>query len=244
LVLADTPSAIDDSQRKAARAAGFILLLLMATGIFAYSVRSSFLVPGDAAKTAANIMASPVLFRLCSAFDVMTAAGDTAIGVALYVLLKPVNRSLALVAALWRVTDGAILAGATIGTTVVMLFLDGPKYLQAFTTDQLQALARLSIGVYAQGFTVGFVFLSLGALVFSFLLFRSRYIPKAISALGIFAYAVMLVGALAVMTFPHLPGAVTSGYYAPAGVFEITAGLWLLLKGVDTPNWGWLTRSS
>ena len=232
---------IDHAQQTAARIAGFLYLFLMVIAIYAFSVSSSFIAAGDAAKTAGNIMASERLFRLTIAIDLITAAGDVALAVALYTLLEPVNRSLALLGAFWRLAEAAIFAVIALMSIVVVLLLSGPRYLQAFSPDQLHALARLCLSAHGRGFSIGFIFLALGATVFSYLLLKSRYVPRALSAWGIFSYVVMLIGTFAIIIFPDLANTLDPVYYIPAFIFEVTAGIWLLSKGVSAANWDWFT---
>jgi hypothetical protein len=179
-----TTTTIDHAQQTAARIAGFLYLFLMVIAIYAFSVRSSYIAAGDAAKTAGNIMASERLFRLTIAIDLITAAGDVALAVALYALLEPVNRSLALLGAFWRLAEAAIFAVIALMSIVVVLLLSGPRYLQAFSPDQLHALARLCLSAHGRGFSIGFIFLALGATVFSYLLLKSRYAPESALRLG------------------------------------------------------------
>jgi hypothetical protein len=224
---------ITSEQQTAARVAGFLYLFLMATAIFAeIFINGRLIVPGDVAQTAHNIAASEHLFRFGTVVSLLTFAGDIVLVVALYVLLKPVNRSLALLAAFWRLAESAILGLVTLNNFAVALILSGAAYLQAFNTEELQALARLFYSVGGAGYRIGFVFLALGATLFSYLMFKSRYIPRALAAWGIFAYLVMLLVTLAVMVFPHLAGIVNMVHYMPAFVFEVTTGVWLLVKGV------------
>ena len=88
---------MDESQRTAAKVAGVLYLVMMATSIFFDAfVRSNLVVAGDAARTASNILASERLFRVGIVFELITAAGDIALVIALYVVLKPVSQGLAL----------------------------------------------------------------------------------------------------------------------------------------------------
>ena len=104
----------DITQSEAARLAGFIYLLTMATGIFAaFYVPSQLYVSGDVAQTANNIIAHERLFRLGIASDLFTFIIDVVLIWALYVLLKPVDKNLALHASFWRVMESAILCMAT-----------------------------------------------------------------------------------------------------------------------------------
>ncbi|HEX2120253.1 MAG TPA: DUF4386 domain-containing protein [Thermoanaerobaculia bacterium] len=226
---------IDPEQRTAAKVVGFIYLIAMATAIFAeLYVRGPLIAGSDAVKTAMNIAASERLFRLSTVIHVITFASDAAIGVALYVVLRPVNRNLALLAAFWRLADCAILAAIMVNDFAVLRLLSGAEYLRVFDTPQLQALARLFLSVEAAGFQVGFVMLGLGSTLFSYLWLRSGYIPRAIAAWGIFASMVLAFGTLAIMLFPPL-SVVGMGYMAPMFFYEVGLGLWLLVRGLRAP---------
>jgi Domain of unknown function (DUF4386) len=229
-----TTQNIDESQRKAARVVGFMYLLMMMTALFAeLYVPSRLVVAGNAAETARNIMASERLFRIGIASDLITFAGDVVLVVALYVLLKPINQSLALLAAFWRLAECAIFGVFALNGIVVLLLLSGADYLQTFRADQLQALARLFVSTHGAGYRIGGIFFGLGSTVFSYLLFKSRYIPRALAAWGIFSSLLVLTSLFAILIFPDYLKVLTPGYYLPIIIFEVTTGLWLLVKGVS-----------
>ena len=171
--------------------------------------RGPLIVPGDAVQTAKNIAASERLFRIGTVGDLITFAGDVILVVALYVVLKPINRSVALLAAFWRLAECSILAVITLSDFVALRFLSGADYLRAFDTKQLQALARVFIGVHGDGYRIGIVFFGLGSTVFSYLWFKSRYIPRGLAAWGIFSSLVVTIATLAIMVFPGLAPIVT-----------------------------------
>ena len=98
--------AIDESQRKAARLAGFTFLFAMAIVILAnYGINIRLIVPGNAAETARNITAHETLFRINIACNLIYIVSLVVLLAALYVILQPVNRNLALVAALCRLLE-------------------------------------------------------------------------------------------------------------------------------------------
>ena len=230
---------IDPEQQTAAKVAGFIYLIAMATSIFAeLYARGPLIVAGNAMQTAINIAASERLFRVGSVIHLITFASDAALAVALYVVLRPINRNLALLAASWRLVDCSILAVNLLNDFVVLRLATGADYLRAFDTKQLQALARLFYSVEAAGFQIGFVFLGLGSTLFSYLWFKSRYIPRALAALGIFSSLVLAVVTLTIMVFPAL-GAIGLTYMAPMFFYEVGLGLWLLVKGLRAPAVEW-----
>jgi hypothetical protein len=227
-----TSNTIDESQRAAARVVGFAYLLAMVTAILGFYIRGHLIVSGDVAATARNIIAHEPLFRLGIASDLVTFVTDIALIAALYVVLKPVNRNLALLAAFWRLMETAVLVVVTLNGFDVLRVLSGADYLGVFEADRLQALARLSLSAYADGYNAGFVFLGLGSAVFSYLWFKSGYIPRALAALGVFSSLLLATCNLAFVISPGLARAVGPGYMAPMGVFEVTMGFWLLLKGL------------
>src|SRR6476620_3393771 len=179
--------AIITSQYKAARLAGLLYLIAMATGLFAefyVHFLSTLIVSGDAAKTARNIMANERLYRIGIANNIITFAIDVALIWALYVLLKPVNRNLALLAVFFRLVETTIACIAIINYYVAMQFISDADHLKAFDSNQIQALSILH-DTYALTFIVVAIFLGLGSAVFNYLLFKSGYIPKALAAWGI-----------------------------------------------------------
>lgn len=229
-------AAIEPEQRAAAKVVGFIYLIAMATSMFAeLYARGPLIVGGDAMQTAINIAASERLFRISSVIHLITFASDAVLAVALYVILRPVNRNVALLALSWRLVDCAVLSVNLLNDFVVLRLLSGADYLRAFDTKQLQALARMFISVEAAGFQIGFVFLGLGSTVFSYLWLRSRYVPRGLAALGIFSSMVLAIGTLTFMVFPALGAVVGMAYMAPMFFFEVGLGFWLLVKGIRAP---------
>jgi hypothetical protein len=226
-------STIDESQRKAARVVGFTYLLTDATAIFAeFFVRSRLIMYNNAAKTAANIMASERLFRLGVATELITFATVVVLIVALYVTLKPVNRSLALLAVFWRLVEASICVVMTLSSLDVLGLLSRAGYLRAFEADRLQALTMLSIGAHDNAYNVAMIFFGLGSTLFGYLWLKSRYIPRALAAWGVFSSLLVVVCTLAFVIFPNLADILGTGFYVPILVFELGLGLWLLIKGL------------
>ncbi|PYR48831.1 MAG: DUF4386 domain-containing protein [Acidobacteria bacterium] len=211
-----TAGTIDKSQRKAARVVGFAYLFALPPAIFAeFYVRAHLIAFGDAAQTARNITANERLFRLG------------------YVVLMPVNRSLALLATGWGLIETATLVFVTLRDFEVLRILSGADYLQAFDASRLQALARLSLSAHADAYNVGLVLAGLRSTAFCYLWFKSRFIPTALAAWGMGASLLMGASAFAFIISPELAKLVSVAFYgAPIFFFELTMGFWLLLKGL------------
>src|SRR5438045_3854479 len=123
------------SQLKAARLAGLLFLIAMATGLFAeFYVRfpSTLVVSGDTAKTTLNLLAHERLYRIGIANNIITFAIDVALIWALYVLLKPVNRRLALLAVFFRLVETTLACVAVINSYVAMQFISDSSSPKAF----------------------------------------------------------------------------------------------------------------
>ena len=225
---------IDESQRKAATVVGLAYLLALPPAIFAeFYVRAQLIAFDDVAQTARNIMAHDRLFRLGIASNLTVFAVDVVLIMALYVVLMPVNRSLALLATGWGLIETAILVVATLSDFDVLRILSGADYLRAFEASQLQALARLSVSAHDATYRVGLVLAGLRSTTFCFLWFKSRFIPGALAGWGMLASFLMGASALLLIIFPELAKVVSVLIYgAPIFFFEMTMGFWLLLKGL------------
>ncbi len=225
---------IDAAQRRAATVVGLSYLFALPPAIFAeFYVRTRLIAFHDAAQTAQNIMAHERLFRLGTAGNLTVFALDVVLILALYVVLMPVNRSLALVAMGWGLIETATLIVVTLSDFDVLRILSGADYLHAFEADRLQALARLSLSAHADAYNVGLVLAGLRSTTFCYLWFKSRLIPSALAAWGIVASSLMGASAFSFIIFPELAKVVPVEIYGtPIFFFELTMGFWLLLKGL------------
>jgi hypothetical protein len=231
-----TSLAIEPVQRTAAKAVGFLYLFAMAISIFGESVRGRLILPHDAVQTASRIVASEALFRLSIVGDLLIYVCDIVLFWGLYVILKRVNKDVALLAVFFRLVETAILGVTTLTAFIALRLLSGADYLRVVDTGQLQALARGFLSVYGIGLSVGFVFLGLGSAVFSYLWLKSRYIPRGLAWLGIFGSLLMAIMSLVTMVFPVVWDRVGMAYMMPMGLYEIGLGFWLLIKGIKTPS--------
>ncbi|MFZ0901475.1 MAG: DUF4386 domain-containing protein [Candidatus Sulfotelmatobacter sp.] len=228
-------STIDESQRKAARVAGFMYLLMMVTGV-AFSefyVRSKLIVYGNAAETARNIMAHERLFRISIACDLIYCTAVVALLTAFYVILKPVNRNLALLAAFWRLVYALMWVLMTLNLFDALRLLTGADYLRVFDAERLQALARFYLGTRFDYYYVGLLFGALASTVCGYLWFKSRYIPRALAAFGVISSAFCVACTFVFYIFPNFDKIVNLWWFdTPMGIFDIALSFWLLFKGL------------
>jgi hypothetical protein len=229
-----TIGSIDESQRKAARVAGFTCLFTIATVVFAsFGIYSHLIVAGNAAETARNIMAHERLFRINIACDLIYGAGVVVLLTALYVILKPVNRSLALLAAFFRLAYALMWIVGALNLFDVLRLLGGADYLRVFEADRLQALARLYLGAGFDVYYVGLLFYALASTVCSYLWFKSNYIPRALAAWGAISSVWCATCTFAFIIFPNFDKTVNLWWFdSPMGIFEMATSFWLLFKGL------------
>ena len=229
-----TTTSIDDSQRKAARVAGFAYLFSLAIEVIhEFFISPHLNVAGNAAETARNILAHEQLFRLGIACDLIYAAGTVVLLAALYVILKPVSRTLALLATFWRLIYAVTWVVIALNLFTALRLLSGTDYLQAFGAEQLQALARLHLSGF-DTYYVGLLFYGLASTACAYLWLESRYIPRGLAAWGVIASAWCAICTFVFIISPGFSKVVNLWWFdSPMGIFEIATSFWLLFKGLS-----------
>ncbi len=221
--------------RAYARIAGVLLLLSLLAGGFGEAyVPSKLIVSSDPAATARNILASGPLFRWGFASYLVEALCDVGLAWVFYVLLRPVDRDLALFAVFFRLIS---TAGFAMGEVLVYsspLVLGGPRYLAIFSPDQRDALALLLVKVGARGGDLFSMFYGVGSIAFGLLMFRSGFLPWILGVLLAVGGAGFVVGYFVKVLAP----AYASNYFlAPVFLAFFALMPWLLVKGVDVSRW-------
>lgn len=231
---------LDRAPLRQARVGGLLYLAIILLGLGGEAwVRNVLLVSGDPAATAANISASPGLWRAGIIGDLLMHVLDVPLILILYLLLKPVSKPLAQLATLLNLVQTAVLAANKLNLLVPLFLLtDGAGYLaKAFSPEQLQTLSYLAIKAHGFGFGIGLIFFGVASLLRGQMLFRSGYFPKALGLLMGAAGLCYLINSLALLAEPAWAGALFPAILVPAFIGELALCLWLLLKGVDREQW-------
>lgn len=221
-----------------ARIGGILYLVIIVAGIFGEMfVRGKLVVPGDAVATAGNITASPFLWRLGIAGDLLMHICDVSLMLVFYLLLSPVNKNLALLAVLFNLVQTAVLVANKLNL-LTPLFLSGDaEYLQAFEPRQLQALGYLAIKSHGYGFGLGLIFFDCECLIVGYLIYRSGYLPKTLGVLMAAAGLCYHINSFALILDPSLANRLFPPILLPAFAGELSLCLWLMIKGVDPAKW-------
>jgi len=219
------------SPRLEARIAGLCYVLMVPTGGIAMFVRDRLFVKGDAAATAANILAHESLFRLTFAGDVLVVAIYILFAALLYDLMKPVSPRVSLLAALMSVIGCATQATACLFDLAPLVVLAHEQYLGVFKVEQLQAMAYLSLKLYSHAYGISMVFFGFYNLVIGYLVYKSTFLPRI---LGVLMAASCPFG----LTFLWPPLATKYfRYLLVTDVGEALLVLWLLIMGVNAERW-------
>ncbi|MGA3028497.1 MAG: DUF4386 domain-containing protein [Bryobacteraceae bacterium] len=225
---------VDESQRQAARVAGLAYLATFATVVYVnFGIHDRLIVANNAAETARNILAHERLFRIGIAGDLIYCAGVVVLLTALYVILKPVNRGLALLAAFWRLVWVLMWLAMTLQLFDALRLLSGADYSRAFEAERLQALAKLYLGTRFDYYYVGLLFGALASTACGYLWFKSRYIPRSLAAFGVISSAFCVACTFVFYIFPDFDKTVNLWWFdTPMGIFDIALSVWLLFKGL------------
>lgn len=221
------------SPRAKARMAGlFYLVTLVAGGLAQGLISERLVVPGDAAATATNILAHEALFRLGFAVYLIEMACQITMTVLFYDLLKPVSKSVSLLAAIFGLVGCVIKTLARLFYFSPLLVLGGAHYLTAFDASQLQALALLFLRVNYHAEAIAMVFFGLSAVVKGYLVFKSTFLPSVLGLLSV-------IGGLGWLAYLYEPFAarVVTFILIAAVVGAVTNILWLLVFGVNEERW-------
>lgn len=224
---------LETSPQAVARIATLLYLSTIVAGIIAQMVIGGrIIVDGDAASTAHNILAQKDLFQLGFTIYMIEMACQIAQMVLFYILLKPVNRNISVLALVFSLVGCTIKTLSRLFYIAPLLVLGGSHYLTVFNAEQIQALALLLLNVNDQAAGMALAFFGVSTFINGYLIFNSNFLPRVLGVLS-------MLGGLGWSTF----------IYPPLGnqlfLFILLIGLigslsqivWLLARGVNVEQW-------
>lgn len=218
----------DISLRNSAIIAGIGLLFMAVLAPIAnFAILQKLVVPGDTAKTVANIIASEGLFRIGICCFLMVAILDIIVAWALYVFLKPVNRSLSLLTAWIRIVYATVLIMVLVYLLNVLQLLHGADYLASFTTNQIQSQVMLSLNTFNNGWGFGLIIFGFHLLLLGYLVFKAGYMQKILGFLLILASLGYLIDGFGKLLSAHYTMNISMFTF----IGEVILIFWLLIKG-------------
>jgi hypothetical protein len=227
-----------ESARRIARIGGILNLVIIVIGALGEAVvRGSIVVPGDAVATATNLTEKETLWRVGIAGEIVLLSCATALAAIFYVLLRPVSRLLALMTLLFNLMCIAVEGVAAVSLAQALQPVSGAAYLDVFTSDQLGAMALLSIRAHTLGFGTALIFFGIECLLIGWLIVRSGYIPAWVGILMQIAGVCYLINSFALILSPPLASSLFPAILLPCLIGELSLALWLVIRGVRTDRW-------
>ena len=227
-----------------ARIAGGLYLITIIFGAAEeLLIRGRVFVPGDSAATAANLRAMESLWRLGIASELFLGIITVVFALILYVLLRPVSRDLALLMTFFGLVAIAVETAYALNLVQALFPLGNAAYLKAFTPEQLNAMASLSIRAHSIGFGIALLFFGPFFLIAGYLVFKSGYFPRALGVLYLIPGLSYMTSSFALILAPAFASRFYFVMAGPAVIGEGALCLWLLLKGVDVERWNEMNRT-
>lgn len=221
-----------NSNKKAARIAGFLYLVYIVAHVSADVIgRSRIIVYGEAATTAQNILASAWQFRIGFVLDLLAAVLFLLTAWTLYRLLKPVHKDIALLFLLLNLGGVVIQCVSDLFLPVSQQLLSGAGYATVFQANQLQGLAMSFLYLYRNGFTIAQVFYGAWLFPLGYLVYKSDFLPKALGIVLMIHCCTWLMTSVQFFLFPGFK-AITYISYPLGFLAEFGLGLWLVIMGV------------
>jgi hypothetical protein len=158
---------------------------------------------------------------------------DAELALVLYGLLKPVSANAALAMLVFNAVSVAIMTANLANHLGALHAATSEDYAGAFGAESSDALAMLFLDLHSYGYLVAGIFFGLWLLPLGYLLFRSRYAPRALGALvmvGSFGY---VADAVTNVLFPTVGETLAPVMVLPSVLAEVSLILWLLVKGLD-----------
>ena len=226
-----------NSEKKTARITGILYLVIFFANIFAYFfVSESLMVTGDATATANNILGSESLYRSGMVSYLIVFLSDIGVAILLYGLLKPVNNPIAQIFLVTRLMQTAVHAVNLLNFFFPLLLLNGGDYLTAFAPAQLQAASLLFLNAHHYGVLISEAFFTVSTLLLGYLVFKSELFPGILGILLAIAGLGYLLDSFGIFLMPQNEAFFAEIMQAPAIIGEISFTLYLLVKGVRTPQ--------
>jgi hypothetical protein len=218
-----------NSTSKIARTAGLFYLFYVVTSFIANLFGKFVFV--EAPATINHIMTHALQFRIGFVINLFSVVLFLLAAWALYVLLKPVNKDLALLFLLFNLAGFAVWLFSSLCLFAGLLIVNGVGTIQAFPPDQLQALAVFFTNLYKNGVFMAQVPYGVWLFPLGYLVLKSGFLPKILGMLLIADGICQFVYVCQRFIFPDL-GVIAYPCFMISFIAEVSLALWLSIKAV------------
>ena len=225
----------DNSQHRAAKVAGIMFLFSLVVPSLNWAfILSKLVVAENALATANNIIAHVFQFRIGLTVELIMSVGLIVLGLALYILLKTVDKNIALLALLLKLVEATIAVAIVLVSFITLQVAYVGADISIYTPEQLQTPVGLILNMHTAVFSIPMAFLGLDMILFCYLFFKSKYIPRVLAGFGVISFALIFIHALMFILIPRYATMPINQiiFWAPSGIFEMVIGIWLLSKGL------------
>jgi Domain of unknown function (DUF4386) len=223
------------SRHNPGRVAGCLYLLTGFSIVRPMYISRTLVVRDDAATTIHNIAAHELLFRFGIVSDLIAGLGCLLAALALYELLKGVDRKLGvLMVALGGIMPCVIAFVNVLNDSATVVIARGEPFVSLFDAPQQAALAALFLRIHDHGFLISEVFAGLWLFPFGLLVFRSGFLPRILGLLlfvsGFGYLAISGTGLLLPLDVERVSRIASPALLGEGGII-----FWLLIKGARPP---------
>jgi len=220
---------------KATRVAGLSYILVILVGVFKVNfIEPAVMMAGDV-DLGSEILSNVLLFRIGIACEILMYLLVVILSIALYTIVKPIDKEFALSALFFRFGEAIIGSISVILSGMIPLLI--LKNEPVFDKIQMHTLVESFLNVRMEGLNIVLIFIGLGGTIYCYLFYRSWIVPRILAAWGIFTYVSMFILGFLNILFPNRPDMIEIVLFNLGGLFEVGFGFWLFFKGVNIEKW-------
>ena len=224
-----------DSNRKTAIIVGLLFIIATAAGVFGGMLTRAFGGPSNAPDYLSNIFANENQLIIGSLFIIIMGFAAVGIGITMYPVLKKQSEALAFGFAAFRIIEGVLFSVSVVGILSILTL--SQEFIKAGAPDasHFQILGILLKDGQYWAYHVGTISFGLAALIFYYLLYQSKLIPRFLSVWGLIGVPLWFAVSLLIM-FGSLAESsrLAMFLYLPIGLNEMVLAIWLIVKGFNS----------
>jgi hypothetical protein len=220
-----------NSDKNTVRLLGAAFLIVFVASMLSGSLLDSAVGTGSISDILVNVANNLTLMRVSILVELVTSLGIVVLASLLYIVLHKHGKIIARVALGWWLAEAIILAVSKIGAYALIPL--SQEFVEAGTpaSSYFQALGDfLYYGFDRQGWALHMLFFTLGGILWYYLFYRSKYIPRVLSVWGVVAVSLVSINILLVLFDRNIE--LQMILLAPYLVFEALIGPWLMVKGI------------